>query len=559
MNQKLKDYAIEKLGVAKDASDEEFTKAIADALVNGKLSQEDHAKMLGKTKAPTADEISAKLAESVSKSLGGHFDALLKALKPEPSDAEKKAKEEAEAKAKKEAEEKASKERDEQFAKAVEDRVKAALDSLGYGKQQPENWADPNSILTKKMSDGENDPIRIRVKQAADRFDKSKKAATYKSGPFKDRPIEHMGRTLDDPSQLEKALVVAWTKFEVCPEYLTEHDSNLIKYILHEEPFYVPGEIQPRKLREDEAYSVANLPRGLKGSHLIDDSTSGGQHSVPEFFDRDMILLPILGGEVSPLVHVVDVPRGSAAQNFTMGNPTFAAANTEGSSVSLFSTTSFIANHDTTFYRAAGAFSLGLNYMLDAVPGMASEVEMAYGRKAAEWLDEQIAIGDGTTEPQGIFNASGTTDITAGTPTTGPLTITDALNLLFGVSKAFRYYYPTRQAAYMMTDASYKRFRQIATGVTGDTRLIFGMDVESYTMFGHPVAIVGTGLADNQIAFCQFGGYRLYRRQGLRLRRTTEGDTNLRQNTMTIVADMRFGGQLDRGGYAAVMDSAPTS
>jgi hypothetical protein len=112
-----------------------------------------------------------------------------------------------------------------------------------------------------------------------------------------------------------------------------------------------------------------------------------------------------------------------------------------------------------------------------------------------------------------------------------------------------------RQAAFGMTDTTYKKLRSIATGVTGDTRLIFGEDVEGYTLFGHPVAIIATTMTNDDIFFAQMGGYRLYRRQGARFRRTMEGITLTKTNTMLVAADMRFGGQLDRGGYAAVATS----
>ena len=43
LNDALKQWAIEKLGVASDASDEDIKKAIAGALVDGTLSDEEGA------------------------------------------------------------------------------------------------------------------------------------------------------------------------------------------------------------------------------------------------------------------------------------------------------------------------------------------------------------------------------------------------------------------------------------------------------------------------------------------------------------------------------------
>jgi HK97 family phage major capsid protein len=294
---------------------------------------------------------------------------------------------------------------------------------------------------------------------------------------------------------------------------------------------------------------------------LINDNTSGGQYAVPQFFDYDYILLPVLGNELAPLCHIIDVPRGSAAANFTILNPSFAAANTEGSAVSAFDATAMVANHTTTFYRAAGFILLGLNFLSDAVPGLADEVLSRYGAKAAEWLDNMVAVGDGTTQPQGIMVASGTVNITLNTPTTGPYVLSDISRLLFGVPKQYRNNYPKEQAAFGMTDTAYGKIRAIATGVTGDTRLIFGMDLESYKLFDHHAGILSGSsigsvtMTNDDLFFCQLGGYRLYRRQGVRFYRETAGKTLRLANEMLIGADMRYGGQLDRGSYAAVATS----
>ena len=434
----------------------------------------------------------------------------------------------------------------------------------------------PNAydILSMGAKAQENDDVAIRIKGVIEQFPDTKTAAVHTSRISKvlgiyGQPMIYEGRELNKSTPRQMAKVAAWFKFQVFPQNLTPHDKDIIMWIVHNEKFYAdPDSEHPRKLHPEEIAIFkernwnyhpldSSITNDKFNKALIDDSSSGGQNAVPEFFDTETIILPVLGGNLSPLVNMKDVPRGSAAQGFTMANVTFAAANTEGSAVGLFSTTSFIANHDTTFFRAAGFIEVGRNFELDAVPGLGQDIVNSYTRKHAEWLDEQIAIGDGTTEPQGLTVASGTTDITAQNPTTGALTITDTLNLLFGVAKAFRDHYPSRQAAFVMTDTTYKLLRQIATGVTGDTRLIFGEDVESYSLHGHPVAIVATGLGNNEIIFAQLGGYRLYRRQGLRFFRESGGTTLVRNNTFLIGADCRYGGQLDRGGYAAIIDSAP--
>jgi hypothetical protein len=94
-----------------------------------------------------------------------------------------------------------------------------------------------------------------------------------------------------------------------------------------------------------------------------------------------------------------------------------------------------------------------------------------------------------------------------------------------------------------MKDAEYKQFMQIATGVTGDTRPVFGMKTKAYELGDYPVSVQDNISAGN-IAFCNLGAYRLYRRQTLQFTSTTEGSTLLLSNRRLVVARMRWGGKL---------------
>lgn len=144
-------------------------------------------------------------------------------------------------------------------------------------------------------------------------------------------------------------------------------------------------------------------------------------------------------------------------------------------------------------------------------------------------LDRVVVAGDGVSEPEGISVASGTIDATAGTPTTGPLTLTDVINLQFGTSKAYRI--PQFNPRFIMTDTQYKNLRSVATGVTGDTRTVFGMDFQSYMLGGEPVAIEQVGLSNNQLIFGALKKHRLYRRKGLGFIFDSTGQTNRLANT----------------------------
>lgn len=441
-------------------------------------------------------------------------------------------------------------------ADEVTERVKAMLAESTAGKtdepaEQPkdesEDWkkrfedletkfkermagTDGAAAIGKLVAAQADETDDIRVKNPVEKWDHTKSVGVYrKHAYYKGQQMRHNDRPVFEPTQRTRAMSAAWFKFQALHEWMTENDTQIVKHILATEPFYVPnseGVTDARLLTEAEREAVWKLNTSNKATTLVDDATSGGAYAVPEFFDMDMIITPVLSDEDIPsYCNIVDVPRGSSAQNFIVGNLTIAAANTEGSAVTPFTTDGFLTNHDTSFFRAAGFVRIGRNWELDAHPGLAAELLQNYQRAFKLWLNEQIVAGDGTTEPQGILNASGTTDVTPSSPTTGAQVLTDWTALLFGVGKAYRNRGGRQNAIYIMTDTTYRRAREIATGVTGDTRFVFGDDVESYRLFNHPTLIEESGLSNNHGIFAQMKGYRLYRRQGLRFIQEDRGDT----------------------------------
>lgn len=339
--------------------------------------------------------------------------------------------------------------------------------------------------------------------------------------------------TVDELSQAEyakaAALAMWYARKAGVGIVLPDHHMQLLQECLHEDEFV------------DETHSARKLT-DFEIKTILDDGTSGGSNAVPEWFDYALITAPLLFGELFPYVNVIPVPRGSAADGATYGTPTFVST-AEGSAVTPFSTTSFIGAFDTTFYPATCAIEMGLDWESDAVPGIGQQIIAKISQEAQRWLDEQIAVGDGTTEPQGIFTATGIS-ASAENGTTGSLTYNDALNMVFGMGKAARVAFGGNRTRYVLNDTQYKKFMQMATGVTGDDRPMFGMNVKAYQLGDYGVS-VQQNITSGDMAFANLGAYRLYRRQGLQFVSDDTGRTNRLANTRLVVARMRWGGQVE--------------
>ena len=545
----LKAWLVEQCGVAKDASNEVFSAKALEALSAGTLSPEKLAELTVEKKTePGAG--AAKLASLIKDALAPVQKELADLKAKQPADADDAAK--------KAAEDEADKKLQAAIAKAVEDATK----SLQTKEIEQPGVTKAGRLFSRAGMESLADPkdVTINVKGAHERYSTTKSAARYdEKHVFAGQQAQFAGKMLDHPSELDKAIAGAYFKFAAnasagnmqVPRGLrmTEHDEQLLKYAINELPWtgIIGGagtdsggsKVDGRKLTEFERKS------------LLDDSTSGGLEAAPIVFDDAVILTPVLHGELFPLVNVVNISRGRRIEGFSMSNPTFTSGVAEGTEIPLFDTESFISAFDTNIYNAVGAMEIGLDFEEDSPVNIGSIVAQRYGEKAMEWLDNQIANGDGTTEPQGFFNASGTASVAFGGVAA---TVGGYEGLLFGVTKKFRNPADRARSVFVGNEVSYRRARAIPVGAS-DARRVFGMTHEDYSLLGHPYKIQDD-IANTKIAFVNLRYYRMYRRLGMSVRIETGGKELARKNMSLIVVRMRFGGQLELGGSCAITTTA---
>ncbi len=407
------------------------------------------------------------------------------------------------------------------------------------GKKSMTNTITANDVL--KLA-GEND---IRVKNPSERYSTTKSVGKHaRTG----QTVRYLGRDAELPSQLETAKAGVFFKYlgsrSGINVSLSEHERALLEETIQKDHWC-------GKIGTDWQTGI----RGDRVKALLDDATSGGREISPEWFDNALITYPLLHSEILPEVDLRDVPRSNSVEGAAVGNPSVTWGTAEGTALSLFNTANIVSELNTAIHPVAVAIEVGNDFLSDAAVNVGDMLLTNIGQRMLQELDRVIVAGNGTSEPQGIVNASGIVDITAANPTTGPLTYDDALNLSFGIAKQYRT--PAYRPGFIMTDTSYKRFLAIATGVTGDKRPLFGMNVKSYELIEYPVRIEQTGLDNNQILFGALKQYRLYRRHGVESRFTREGQTLTLKNTSLLYVRARFGGRVMDANAFALIDGAP--
>lgn len=533
----LKQYAIDNLGVSKDATDADFRKAISKALVTAKLTTTKFAEL---SKAP----------------------APKKGTEP-PG---KKGKTDPEPKGKKGADDTDTAALDALVAAAVKKATDpltaklADLDAANAGSKA-HTIPTPAAVMAKGT--------QVRVKSAVENYSDSTKQAHFPEmlglhgqggrHPYAGRPATFQGKALSHPSEQTKAIAAAWVKWSAThsnptginglPENLrlTDHDRDLCMYAMHKMAWtgYVgrgdPQRVHGKKLNEFQIKA------------LLDDTVSGGIEATPIVFDEAIILTPVLYGEFFPFLNVVNIGRGRRVKGAQMQNPTFTSGTSEGTPIQPFNTGSFVSAFDTAIHVATGAMEIGLDFEEDSPVDLGSTILQKYGEKSLEWLDRVTCVGNGYDEPLGFMNTVGVTSIQSDAGSGLGPTVSDYEGLMFGIQKQYRNE-PGALCVFAGSDTSYRRARAIPVG-PADERRVFGMTHADYMLLDKPYK-VSADIPNNKVAFVNLKRYRMYRRLGMTVRVETAGRTLALSNTKLLVLRMRFGGQMETANAMSLITDA---
>lgn len=577
---RLKKWLIENAGIEPTASDATFKKAAGEKISSGELDPETLFALTKKVKASSDDddeetENHQNFFKEAATALKGiqdllseddvededevpHQKSVKKKKPPMLEDAEEFEEEDEEDEEEEPVKKPAKKGGISQLEKTVSN-----LHRGGFGDED-----DTPDQGTQKSS------FNIRIKKAVDQYDNTRKSLTFpevtakgRAHPMAGRPVMDYnepgkGRLLDSSSERDKAIAGAFSKFlvnsaklrskSIAFTQLPQHDRELLLYAMENEKWGGSSDggdyadIKDRRL----------TPREQKA--LIDDATSGGIEAAPIVFDDMVIQTPLLNGELYPLVNTVPLDRGRRVEGVAVGTVTGSWGGVDDTAIDLFDTTSYVTAFDTTIFRWQGAIRVGLDFLSDTPIDFGQTLTAQYGERLLEDLDDVIATGNGTDRPEGVMIKGGTTSISFG----GTTTLGSYESLRFGVAKSEHKSMVASSAVFCGTETSYQRARAIPVGASdarrlgGGTATLGGItNYADYSWMGIPFKI-NESMANSQLFYAILARYRMYRRRGLTMRTSTEGDTLLRRNAMLMIGVARYGGQLERGACAAVTFTA---
>ena len=401
------------------------------------------------------------------------------------------------------------------------------LDGINrQGEQITRGLMNSNDVLTKNASGGGRN---ARVRAETEKYPSTgRQKAYYTSG----QPVMMEGKHLEYLSQRESALSGVWFKNLMIKRgcwktELSEHEKGLLNVAAHECDW-----IHAEK---------PGLMRGDRVKALLDDSTSGGQEIVPEFFDFSLVTQILLHSEIMPWVTIREMSHGSSVESALISHPTVSwSSQPEGTAESLFNTAGLIADISQSAFHVSVHVEIGRDFQADAAPTLGGIINRLLGKSLASDLDNQLMNGDGTTEIQGVLNATGIVQINTGAGTAGPASVGDVEQLIFALDKQYRQRSDS-SVSFVSNDNTYRHLRSVSIGA-GDQRRVFGMDHEAYTLMDRPYRIQND-IANGTVVFSKLRAYVLWRRMGMRIEATSEGEALRLRNTSLVSLRARYAGQ----------------
>jgi HK97 family phage major capsid protein len=526
LTEALKNWVRENKEVVEDANDDVYQKAVAEALVDGSLTAEKATEL---TKDPDADK---------ALSLNDKLDSVLTAIQD--------------------------------GQKNLTDVLQVVLNQQQDKKPEPNpemkkvnsGVTDSTIASAKPVEDGET---KARVVGAHERYSTSTSAKYFphvdphgRPHPLAGKRFREGERTIDEPSELHRAIVGAFSKWQLFREpirkgqlpshFISDHDRELVQYAAHNLEW--GGVIAD--VGSPDGEKAVNRRRLTPGEikQVYDSAATGGDEIVPVIFDEQIITTPLLHSEFYPRVNVLTLPRGRVVEAGTIPtNPTLTwRAQEQTATIALNSTAGFVGEFNTNIYTISGAIQFGLDFLSDTPTNFGDVVTQRYGEALLNALDDAIVSGDGTSAPTGIRDQG--TAVAFGSA----WSTTNLVSLMLTIGKEYKRGFDNNRICYGAHPSSYMDCRGIATGVTGDTRLVFGEDINSYMCLGHPFLVNDTyGTAEMNAV--NLARYRMYRRLGLTATTTTDGDTLVRANQLLLSVRGRFGGQLEDTNACAYTDS----
>ena len=265
---------------------------------------------------------------------------------------------------------------------------------------------------------------------------------------------------------------------------------------------------------------------------LSEGTNNAGGYLVPTEYRAELIKrLPELS-ELFPFVRKVPVITDAGEYPKLDTDVTITWGRSENAAVTE---TDPVFAHLTWTVRNMSAITyLSRELVSDANPGIIETITSLFSEAVAAERDKMIAIGDGSTQPEGIYSAAGLSSVAVG----GSLTYAKLVELKFELKRKYH-----RNARWLLSSTNLQR----VTSITDDDNLPIFRDAlvagESPRILGRPYSIQDD-LPDSVIFFGDLSHYLWFDRERMIIESTSTGGNTFAKHQVAVKVVERCDGKL---------------
>ena len=184
-------------------------------------------------------------------------------------------------------------------------------------------------------------------------------------------------------------------------------------------------------------------------------------------------------------------------------------------------------------HRANAMTKVSRELMTDSAPKIADVITDLFVEAMAQECDKMIAVGDGSTQPEGLFSAASVVSVSVGT-----MSFVKLVEVKFTLAKKYR-----RRARWVMNNTNVRRVQSL---VDNNNQPLFRRDLSAGappTLLGYPVG-QQDDLPDDTVFFGDLSYYLWFDREQVGLDSTTVGGEAFAKHQLWLKTWMRVDGKL---------------
>lgn len=281
-----------------------------------------------------------------------------------------------------------------------------------------------------------------------------------------------------------------------------------------------------------KAFCVALVHRDVLAVKALSEGVNAdGLYTVPTEFESKLREEIYTEATIRPMVDVISMKRKSMALDEILNGP---KAYWTGEGETKTTTTAEFAQKTLTAFKLAAIIYLTDELIEDSVYDLVTVLIRRFAQSILEIEERAFLVGNGTTQPEGLFTNSSI----AATAINANLTIDHLINLEYSLQKKFR-----KGAKYLINGVNVRELKKLKD--TNGRYLWMDGNVQA----GTPPTLNGYEVVDHddvpegQVMFGNFKlGYVIGDRKGITVKVTDDTETTFTQDKTAIRVVKRVGG-----------------